>query len=51
MLVKVQLQISLQNYFEQQNKKVGIIAVDPTIPFTGGALLGDRVRMNEIGNG
>lgn len=30
--------------------KVGIIAVDPTSPFTGGALLGDRVRMNEIGN-
>jgi LAO/AO transport system kinase len=32
-----------------QNKTVGIIAVDPTSPFTGGALLGDRVRMNEIG--
>jgi len=30
--------------------KVGIIAVDPTSPFTGGALLGDRVRMTEIGN-
>lgn len=29
---------------------VGIIAVDPTSPFTGGALLGDRVRMTEIGN-
>lgn len=27
---------------------VGIIAVDPTSPFTGGALLGDRVRMNDI---
>ncbi len=34
----------------QQNNKVGIIAVDPTSPFTGGALLGDRVRMNDIGN-
>jgi GTPase len=32
-----------------ENKKVGIIAVDPTSPFTGGALLGDRIRMNEIG--
>ncbi len=31
------------------NKKVGIIAVDPTSPFTGGALLGDRVRMGDIG--
>ena len=28
-------------------KSVGVIAVDPTSPFTGGALLGDRVRMNE----
>ncbi len=32
-----------------QNKSVGIIAVDPTSPFTGGAVLGDRIRMNEIG--
>jgi len=29
-------------------KRVGIIAVDPTSPFTGGALLGDRIRMNEL---
>lgn len=29
-------------------KKVGIIAVDPTSPFTGGAILGDRVRMNDL---
>jgi LAO/AO transport system kinase len=28
---------------------VGIIAVDPTSPFTGGALLGDRVRMQDVG--
>ena len=32
-----------------QGHKVGIIAVDPTSPFTGGALLGDRIRMQEIG--
>ncbi len=32
-----------------QNKSVAIIAVDPTSPFSGGALLGDRVRMNDIG--
>ena len=31
------------------SKSVAIIAVDPTSPFSGGALLGDRVRMNEIG--
>jgi len=30
--------------------KVGIIAVDPSSPFTGGALLGDRVRMSELTN-
>lgn len=27
--------------------KVGVVAVDPTSPFTGGAILGDRVRMND----
>ncbi|MCL2874460.1 MAG: methylmalonyl Co-A mutase-associated GTPase MeaB [Defluviitaleaceae bacterium] len=31
-----------------QGKTVGIVAVDPTSPFTGGAILGDRVRMQEI---
>lgn len=30
------------------NKSVGVVAVDPTSPFTGGALLGDRVRMNKF---
>jgi LAO/AO transport system kinase len=40
----------LTKLFRQDGKKVGIIAVDPTSPFTGGALLGDRIRMNEIGN-
>ena len=30
-----------------EGKEVGVIAVDPTSPFTGGALLGDRVRMNK----
>jgi LAO/AO transport system kinase len=29
-------------------KRVGIVAVDPTSPFTGGALLGDRIRMEEV---
>jgi LAO/AO transport system kinase len=33
----------------RDNKKVGIIAVDPTSPFSGGALLGDRVRMTALG--
>ncbi|MGC4082955.1 MAG: methylmalonyl Co-A mutase-associated GTPase MeaB [Vicinamibacterales bacterium] len=32
--------------FRQQAKTVGVIAIDPTSPFTGGAVLGDRLRMN-----
>ena len=32
----------------QQAPKVAIIAVDPTSPFSGGALLGDRIRMNDL---
>jgi LAO/AO transport system kinase len=38
----------LAKFYRAQNRKVAIIAVDPTSPFTGGALLGDRVRMSEI---
>ena len=32
-------------HFREKKKSVGIIAVDPTSPFTGGAILGDRIRM------
>jgi LAO/AO transport system kinase len=32
-------------YLRAQGKTVGIIAVDPTSPYTGGAILGDRIRM------
>lgn len=39
----------LTKYYLSQGKSVGVIAVDPSSPFTGGALLGDRVRMTEIG--
>jgi LAO/AO transport system kinase len=35
----------LAREYRKQGMKVGIVAVDPTSPFTGGALLGDRVRM------
>jgi LAO/AO transport system kinase len=38
----------LTKQLRTKGKKVGIIAVDPTSPFTGGALLGDRVRMREL---
>jgi len=32
----------------KKDKKVGIIAIDPTSPFSGGAILGDRIRMNDL---
>jgi LAO/AO transport system kinase len=38
----------LTKLYRSQNKKVGIIAVDPTSPYTGGALLGDRIRMSDL---
>ena len=31
--------------FKSENMKVGVIAIDPSSPFTGGAILGDRLRM------
>lgn len=34
--------------YRRRGKTVGIIAVDPTSPFTGGAFLGDRIRMQEL---
>lgn len=38
----------LVKLLRKQDKKVGVIAVDPTSPFTGGAILGDRVRMTDL---
>ncbi len=38
----------LAREYRKQGKKVGIIAIDPTSPFSGGALLGDRVRMTNL---
>jgi LAO/AO transport system kinase len=32
----------------RQGRRVGVVAVDPTSPYTGGAILGDRVRMSEL---
>ena len=34
--------------YRRRGKKVGVVAVDPTSPFTGGALLGDRIRMQDL---
>ncbi|MHB1159789.1 MAG: methylmalonyl Co-A mutase-associated GTPase MeaB [Chloroflexota bacterium] len=38
----------LARELRSRDRRVGIIAVDPTSPFTGGALLGDRVRMQNL---
>ena len=34
--------------YRRRGKTVGIVAIDPTSPFTGGAFLGDRIRMQEL---
>ena len=36
--------------FLKNNQTIGVIAIDPSSPFSGGALLGDRVRMNHYNN-
>lgn len=38
----------LTKEFRKRGKKIGILAIDPTSPFTGGAILGDRIRMNDL---
>ena len=45
---KSSLIYELAYQLRQQQKTIGIIAIDPTSPFSGGALLGDRVRMMEL---
>lgn len=35
--------------YRQRNERVGIVAVDPSSPFSGGAILGDRIRMQTLG--
>ena len=37
----------LIQYFRHENKKVGVLAVDPSSPFSGGAILGDRIRFQK----
>ena len=37
----------LAKHYREQNHTIGIIAVDPTSPYTGGAILGDRIRMQQ----
>jgi LAO/AO transport system kinase len=40
---------NLAAHYRQCQLRVGIVAVDPTSPFTGGAILGDRIRMKTLG--
>jgi LAO/AO transport system kinase len=37
----------LARFYRKEDRTVGIIAVDPTSPYTGGAILGDRIRMQD----
>jgi LAO/AO transport system kinase len=45
---KSTLVAAMTRYYRKQGKRIGIIAVDPTSPFTGGAILGDRIRMQDL---
>ncbi|MBI4521851.1 MAG: methylmalonyl Co-A mutase-associated GTPase MeaB [Gemmatimonadetes bacterium] len=45
---KSSLVAALARLYRRRGEQVGIVAVDPTSPFSGGALLGDRIRMNEL---
>jgi len=38
----------LAHHYRGRDMRVGILAVDPTSPFSGGAILGDRIRMHEV---
>ena len=38
----------LAAYYRKHNEQVGVIAVDPTSPYTGGAILGDRIRHGAV---
>ncbi|HHX03729.1 MAG TPA: methylmalonyl Co-A mutase-associated GTPase MeaB [Tissierellia bacterium] len=45
---KSSLTDALSRVYIDMGKRVGVIAIDPTSPFSGGSILGDRIRMNEL---
>ncbi len=45
---KSTLVAALARHYRLQDVRVGIVAVDPSSPFSGGAILGDRIRMKEL---
>ncbi len=45
---KSSLLAMLAGHYREADEDVGVVAVDPTSPYSGGALLGDRIRMNDL---
>ena len=45
---KSSLIAALADLYRSRGEEVGVVAVDPTSPYSGGALLGDRIRMNDL---
>ena len=45
---KSTLMALLAQHIRKSGRRVGIVAIDPTSPFSGGAILGDRIRMNQL---
>jgi LAO/AO transport system kinase len=45
---KSTLTMQLTKAYRARGEQVGVVAVDPTSPFTGGALLGDRIRREDV---
>jgi len=45
---KSSLVAALAKMYQNEEEEVGVVAVDPTSPYSGGALLGDRIRMNDL---
>ncbi len=45
---KSTLSDQLVKFYRKMGKTVGVCAIDPTSPFSGGAILGDRIRMNDL---
>ncbi|HZD04261.1 MAG TPA: hypothetical protein VE173_05065, partial [Longimicrobiales bacterium] len=45
---KSSLLAGLATAYRGRDEEVGVVAVDPTSPYSGGALLGDRIRMNDL---
>jgi LAO/AO transport system kinase len=45
---KSSLVAAVATAYREQDEHIGVVAVDPTSPYSGGALLGDRIRMNDL---